>query len=427
MSVRPAITKPADFGPHQMADHLGAYHGQIDRARELGLLPEPDADGRRWSAALVGEIRARWPQILAGIEAARELGAARCAALLTDRTGLDVDRADVDELAGRGLAEVTGSYKEWPLYRVAGLEDLAADPAKMAVLAQVVAERKAWLAASLDRREAAARLGWQPRELDRVLADRNIRPGRFGRYALAGLESLAGDEDLAGQIRQDRLLMTHQAAAHLEIRETDFKYLLAGDLIAPKTHTTVQVSRYRWADVPLYRAGDLEALHGHPDIDWEAVWAARPGSRRRCVISPAAPSTGPPSSAAGSPNSATGSVSRYGPGGTTPPAAGKPISSAPAAAPPSRSSPPPSPGTRPCTSTATRSRWPPAPAPRSAGPGRCTSRAPRSSWTPRHRPGRIHRRGRRHRRSHRRHLAGHPDRPGLPSRARRPVGARDQR
>ena len=71
--------------------------------------------------------------------------------------------------------------------------------------------------------------------------------------------------------------MIHQAAQHLEVRETDFRYLLAADLIAPKTYTAVQVSRYRWVDVPLYRVGDLDALREHPDIDWEAVHAVKPG------------------------------------------------------------------------------------------------------------------------------------------------------
>jgi len=78
-------------------------------------------------------------------------------------------------------------------------------------------------------------------------------------------------------LRVDRLLLTDQAATHLEMRLTDFKYLLAADLIGPKTHTSVQVSRYRDVAVPLYRVGDLEALREHPDIDWEAVHSVRRG------------------------------------------------------------------------------------------------------------------------------------------------------
>jgi hypothetical protein len=71
--------------------------------------------------------------------------------------------------------------------------------------------------------------------------------------------------------------MAHQAAAHLEVRETDFKYLVAGDLAVPHDHTAVRVSRYRWVDVPLYRTGDLDTLRDHPGIDWEAARAVKPG------------------------------------------------------------------------------------------------------------------------------------------------------
>jgi hypothetical protein len=93
---------PGDFGPYQMADQRGVTHAAIDRARELQLLPEPDSDGR-WLAAAVEDLRARWPQIAAAIEEARELGAARCAMLLAEATGLTVERADVEKLARCGM------------------------------------------------------------------------------------------------------------------------------------------------------------------------------------------------------------------------------------------------------------------------------------------------------------------------------------
>lgn len=113
----PAGGQRADFGPYQMADHLGASHSQIDGARELGLLPRLDAGGTRWSAAAVSQISGRWPGIAAAIEVARELGAARCAALLAGLTGLAAEAADVGELAARGLIEASGCYKDRPLYR----------------------------------------------------------------------------------------------------------------------------------------------------------------------------------------------------------------------------------------------------------------------------------------------------------------------
>jgi putative transposase len=58
-----------DYGPRQLADYLGAFYGQVDRAREFGLLPEPDrGGGRRWSAAAADRIHARWPEIAAAVE-----------------------------------------------------------------------------------------------------------------------------------------------------------------------------------------------------------------------------------------------------------------------------------------------------------------------------------------------------------------------
>ena len=58
-----------DYGPRQLAEYLGAFYGQVDRARFFGLLPEPDrGGGRRWSSAAAEEIRGRWPEIAAAVE-----------------------------------------------------------------------------------------------------------------------------------------------------------------------------------------------------------------------------------------------------------------------------------------------------------------------------------------------------------------------
>ena len=62
------MTAPCDYGPRQLAEYLGAFYGQVDRARSFGLLPEPDRSGRRWSAAAAEQIRARWPEIAAAVE-----------------------------------------------------------------------------------------------------------------------------------------------------------------------------------------------------------------------------------------------------------------------------------------------------------------------------------------------------------------------
>jgi Exonuclease len=94
---------------------------------------------------------------------------------------------------------VCGHYKDWPLYDPQALDQL--DPA---VLTEVVADRKAWLAASLPRRAAAAELGWQLPQFDQVVSDRGVTPGRWGRYARSDLEVLAADQDLAEQVAADR-------------------------------------------------------------------------------------------------------------------------------------------------------------------------------------------------------------------------------
>ena len=57
-----------DYGPRQLADYLGAFYAQVDRARDFGLLPEPDrGGGKRWSAAAADRIHARWPEIKAAV------------------------------------------------------------------------------------------------------------------------------------------------------------------------------------------------------------------------------------------------------------------------------------------------------------------------------------------------------------------------
>ena len=211
-------------------------------------------------------------QIIAAVGTEPPVGGHRAAARLAGRTGLAVEKTDVEALADAGLLAVAGWYKQWPLWDCRALDAVDAG-----ALGAVVAGRQAWIAGSISTWDAPAYLGWRREEFTRIARQRGLQTGRLDRYARAGLDALAGDEDLAEQVRLDRLLMTCQAAQHLEIRETDLRYLLAGDLIVPKTHTAVQVSRYRWVDVPLYRTGDLEALREHPDIDWEAVRAVRPG------------------------------------------------------------------------------------------------------------------------------------------------------
>jgi hypothetical protein len=154
----------ADYGPHRLADRVGLYRRQVERARDLGLLPAPDVDGTRWSAALVDDIAARTEQIRAALDAEQAWGATRCAHRLAEATGLAVEPADVEALAQRGLLHQVDEYKGYPLYRLADVDALT----EREDLAAVVAERQAWMAASLDMYAAAERLRWR---YDSLVAD----------------------------------------------------------------------------------------------------------------------------------------------------------------------------------------------------------------------------------------------------------------
>lgn len=263
---------PADYGPIQVLDRTGLAGWQWDAGMAAGLIPGPDVKGGRWSAGVVDDVAARRDQIIAVVGTEPPVGGHKAADRLAERTSLPVEKWDIEALAEAGHLAVAGFYKEWPIYACPDLDAVPLDQ-----VAAVVAERQAWMADSISKWEAAAYLGWRRDEFDRVAEQRGLQLGRYNRYAKADLDALAGDAELAEQVRVERLLMTHQAAEHLEIRETDFRYLLAADLLAPKTHTTVDITRYRQVSVPLYRVGDLEALREHPLIDWEAVRAVKPG------------------------------------------------------------------------------------------------------------------------------------------------------
>jgi hypothetical protein len=270
-------TRPLpDFGPIQLADRLGWSRGDVERARAVGLIPPPDVNGHRWSAALVGQLAARAGELLDEL-GPPPVGANRAAQQLTAATGLGVHRADVEELTERDLLRVVGVYKDWPLYDPRQLDTLANDTAARAMLAELVAERHAWIASSVDRYESARRVGCRPGDLEALAHERGIRPGRFGRYAAADVDQLAGDEDLAEQLRLDRRLGPDQAATHLGIRRTDFDYVVAAGWVEPVGHLDVTAGRRKTVTVPLYRIGDVETVLDIGEVDWDAVRATPPG------------------------------------------------------------------------------------------------------------------------------------------------------
>lgn len=121
----------------ELASAARVPQGALRQARELGLLPPLDATGR-WPAAAARDIQQQWPQIATALQAAQELGAERCAELLTRATGLTVRSAHVETLADRGMLQSTRIYRRRPLYRVADIQALADDPLSRALLSEIV-------------------------------------------------------------------------------------------------------------------------------------------------------------------------------------------------------------------------------------------------------------------------------------------------
>jgi hypothetical protein len=97
----PKTTTPRlarDYGPIQLAGRLGLAPWQFEAALDQQLIPSPDVGGRRWSAALADALAGQVDRIVAVVGAEHPIGAHRAAARLADRTGLDVERADVEVL-----------------------------------------------------------------------------------------------------------------------------------------------------------------------------------------------------------------------------------------------------------------------------------------------------------------------------------------
>jgi predicted RNase H-like HicB family nuclease len=116
------------------------------------------------------------------------LGANRAAARLAERTGIaDVHRLDILALAARGHLRVVGEYREWPLYSVADLDRFQA----LDELRQLIAERQAWMVASITRREAANLLAVTQVAFDLIAAEHGLTPGRLGRFSRAKVEAIA--------------------------------------------------------------------------------------------------------------------------------------------------------------------------------------------------------------------------------------------
>jgi hypothetical protein len=189
------------------------------------------------------------------------LGARRIAALLAQHLNLAVTADDVAALVEHHHLEVVDSYKGWPLYATADALALDAE-----LVRRVVVDRVAWEQASLRREQAAARIGWHWRDIQRMGEEGRITV-RGGRYLIADLDRLAAEAD--GEQR-----LTAQAAAEvLEIRyPADWQYVEAAGWVRPvETYEQLVGRGRRTVTVALYRLGDVQALREMTEVDWEAV------------------------------------------------------------------------------------------------------------------------------------------------------------
>lgn len=205
----------------------------------------------------------RWP-----------LGAARCADRLAAATGLPVAYEDIETLAEMGLLVAVDHYKGHPLYDLDAVDAFAGTD----TLTELVAARRAWFQASVTVRAAAQRLGWRDDELTREATALGMSPGRWGRYALADIDTLAGDAELGERVRRARTVDVDQAAAVLEVRRVELHHLVAARLIRP-VHRAGKRCPDDQADANAgsFQVGELEDLRERDDIDWETVRGVRPG------------------------------------------------------------------------------------------------------------------------------------------------------
>lgn len=197
---------------------------------------------------------------------------------LAGLTGSDVAYEDIVELSARGHVDVVGSWEERPLYDTGAAENLAVTADGREVIAAVLAARAAWTEASLTAQDAASWLDWSLRDFVRVAGEQGLAPGLMGRWAREDIARLAADEDLVGRVRRARLLGPELAAQHMEIRRTDFDYVLAAGWVTPARYETRDfLDGFKDIRVPLFTVGSLDDALDTPGVDWEEVRAVKPG------------------------------------------------------------------------------------------------------------------------------------------------------
>jgi hypothetical protein len=173
------------YGSLQLARLMGLKEWQVVRAKQRGLIPSPDIDDRRWSRAVAEGLPERAPDIVEVIGDHPGLGSQKAADRIRERTGLDVTREDVIELAAQDGLSPVGHYMGSALY---SLGDLDALPAEQ--ISSVVERRHAWIAHSLTAEEAADLLGWPVGKFEVTATRHGLAPGRLDRYPRADVERL---------------------------------------------------------------------------------------------------------------------------------------------------------------------------------------------------------------------------------------------
>ncbi|MFB4312352.1 hypothetical protein [Actinomadura sp. GTD37] len=211
----PAQINRTEYGAQQFAGHLGLTRWQLRVGREHGILPAPDLDGDRWSAARAEEAGEAGKEVIARFGGDPPIGSTRAAARLAARVGLDVERPDIEVLVAQGALNVVSSFRGHPVYLMRDLDQLAPDAVRT-----VVTTRKGPLSGTVDSGGAAAILGWPRRTFDRIAAERELPTDRLGRYALPDVQALRADEDLTREIAEEKRHLTlkrmRKTEAHVE-------------------------------------------------------------------------------------------------------------------------------------------------------------------------------------------------------------------
>ncbi|HEX2312858.1 MAG TPA: hypothetical protein VHJ17_03945 [Thermomonospora sp.] len=187
------------YGSLQLAARLGLARWQLRVAGERGLIPPPDLDGGRWSAALAEQTAGRAAEIRAALGDDPPVGAVKAAERLSVRVGLDVERADVEALVVSGALAMADHYNGRALYDPRDLDALDAER-----VTAVVAARKGPLAETVNARGAATLLGWPPELFARVAAERGLNPDPLGRFPLAEVRRLGADQELRTTVARHR-------------------------------------------------------------------------------------------------------------------------------------------------------------------------------------------------------------------------------